>query len=150
MCRTLYHNSLPTASIVMKNVPPSDLLYSANITVALYIINSVQIPGSISRRYLTIIGNPIVEIRRSYDRLFSTMGFPILVRWYLYIESGPWINATIYNILSTDKTPERHACFEGWLCWLFSIDKKSLYWRIVYFIKETSKQLQQTSKIFMK
>ena len=26
----------------------------------------------------------------SYDHLISTMGFPILVRWYLYIESGPW------------------------------------------------------------
>ena len=24
------------------------------------------------------------------DRLISTMGFPILVRWHLYIESGPW------------------------------------------------------------
>ena len=35
------------------------------------------------------IGNPIVEIRRSYDRLISTMGFPILVRRHLYIESGP-------------------------------------------------------------
>ena len=31
-----------------------------------------------------------MEIRRSYDRLISTMGFPILVRWHLYIESGPW------------------------------------------------------------
>ena len=30
-----------------------------------------------------------MEIRRSYDRLISTMGFPILVRWRLYIESGP-------------------------------------------------------------
>ena len=35
------------------------------------------------------IGNPIVEIRLSYDRLIFTMGFPILVRWHLYIESGP-------------------------------------------------------------
>ena len=34
------------------------------------------------------IGNPTVEIRRSYDRLISTMRFPILVRWHLYIESG--------------------------------------------------------------
>ena len=40
--------------------------------------------------HFTSIGNPIVEIRRSYDRLISTMGFPILVRWHLYIESGPW------------------------------------------------------------
>ena len=47
---------------------------------------------SIKRCYLTSIGNPIVEIRRSYDGLISTMGFPILVRWHLYIESGPWIH----------------------------------------------------------
>ena len=39
---------------------------------------------------LTSIGNPIVEIRRSQDRLISTMGFPILVRQHLYIELGPW------------------------------------------------------------
>ena len=37
------------------------------------------------------IGNPIVEIKRSYDRLISTMGFPIPIRRHLYIESGPWI-----------------------------------------------------------
>ena len=30
-----------------------------------------------------------MEIRRSYDRLISTMEFPILVRRLLYIESGP-------------------------------------------------------------
>ena len=30
-----------------------------------------------------------MEIRRSYDRLISTIGFPILIRWHLYIESGP-------------------------------------------------------------
>ena len=30
-----------------------------------------------------------MEIRRSYDRLISTMGFPISVRRLLYIESGP-------------------------------------------------------------
>ena len=29
-----------------------------------------------------------MEIRRSYDRLMSTMGFPLLARWHLYIESG--------------------------------------------------------------
>ena len=32
--------------------------------------------------------NPIVDIRRSDDRLISTMGFPILVRGFLY-----WIRA---------------------------------------------------------
>ena len=31
-----------------------------------------------------------LEIRRSYDRLISTMGFPILVKWHLYIGSGSW------------------------------------------------------------
>ena len=35
-----------------------------------------------------------MEIRRSYDRLISTMRFPMLVR-HLYIESGPWIAATM-------------------------------------------------------
>ena len=31
-----------------------------------------------------------MEIRRSQNHLISTMGFPTLVRRYLYIESGPW------------------------------------------------------------
>ena len=35
---------------------------------------------SIYRCHLTSIGNLIVEIRRSCDRLISTMGFPMLVR----------------------------------------------------------------------
>ena len=38
---------------------------------------------------LSSIGNPIVEIRQSYDCLISTMVFPVLVRQYLDIESGP-------------------------------------------------------------
>ena len=33
---------------------------------------------------------PLWRVRRSYDRLISTMGFLILVRRHLYIESGPW------------------------------------------------------------
>ena len=44
---------------------------------------------SIKGCHLTSIGNPIVEIRRSYDRLISTMGFPILLRWHLFINQGP-------------------------------------------------------------
>ena len=36
-----------------------------------------------------------MEIRRSQDRLISTMGFPILVRCHLYIESGPRITLTV-------------------------------------------------------
>ena len=42
------------------------------------------------RCHLTIVGIPIVDRRRSYDRPISTMGFPILVRFHLLIESGPW------------------------------------------------------------
>ena len=51
----------------------------------------IQGAGSIKRCHLTSIGNLIVEIRRSYDRLISTMRFPTLVRWHVYIESGPCI-----------------------------------------------------------
>ena len=47
-----------------------------------------QGPDAIQRCHLTSIGNPIVEIRRSYDCLISTIEFPILVRQHLYIESG--------------------------------------------------------------
>ena len=36
-----------------------------------------------------------MEIRRSHDCLISTMGFPILVRWYLYIESGPLLQSYV-------------------------------------------------------
>ena len=46
-------------------------------------------PDSIQRCRLTSIWIPIVVIRRSYDRLISTMGFPILARCHLYIEWGP-------------------------------------------------------------
>ena len=37
------------------------------------------------KNHLTSIGNPIVDIRRSYNHLISTMGFPILARWHLFI-----------------------------------------------------------------
>ena len=51
-------------------------------------------PGgsSIERCHLTSIGNPIMEITRSYDRLISPIGFPILVRWHHYIESGSMLS----------------------------------------------------------
>ena len=49
-----------------------------------------QGPDSIQICPLAGIGNPIVEIRRSHDRLISTMGFPILVRCHLY---KYWIGA---------------------------------------------------------
>ena len=62
-----------------------------------------QGPDSIYRYRLTKIGNPIVEIRRSYDRLISTMGFPILIRRLVYIESGPrfWpVSPVSYSLTS--------------------------------------------------
>ena len=51
--------------------------------------NDDQGADSIQTWHLSSIGNPIVEIRRSYDRLISTKVFPILVRCCLYIEPGP-------------------------------------------------------------
>ena len=68
----------------------------------------------IQRSHLTSIWNPIVEIRRSYDRHISTMGFPILVRQHLYIESVPWslfhwhgLSAITYRLLRSILT---HPC----------------------------------------
>ena len=49
-------------------------------------------PDAIKICHLTSIGNTIVEIRRSYDRLISTMGFPIPVRWHIFY----WIRALEY------------------------------------------------------
>ena len=41
-----------------------------------------------------------MEIRRSYDRLISTMGFPILARLHLYIESGPRLAADVQTVMA--------------------------------------------------
>ena len=53
--------------------------------------NWAQTPGadSMYRCFLDSIGIPTVEIRRSYDRLITTIRFPALIRWHMYIESGP-------------------------------------------------------------
>ena len=41
----------------------------------------------------------IMEIRRSYDSLLSTIGYLILVRRHLYIAWGPWSCSTLrYNM----------------------------------------------------
>ena len=56
-----------------------------------------------------------MEIRRSYDRLISKMGFPMLVRWHLYIESAPrpqWV-----NILAILKRPCSWQCSRPWWFW---------------------------------
>ena len=63
-----------------------------------------------------------MEIRRTYDRLISTIGFPILIRWHLYIESGPslWFTHTISaypKIVPSLTYPHNHeygAVSHGW------------------------------------
>ena len=46
-----------------------------------------------------------MEIRRSNDRLTSTMGFPILVRQHLYIESGSrfYVRAPLHMLKINDR-----------------------------------------------
>ena len=58
---------------------------------------------SIYRCNLISRGNPNVEIRQSYDRLISTMGFPVLVRWHLYIE----YQGLVVSGLTDGKAPTR-------------------------------------------
>ena len=93
-------------------------------------------PDSIKRCHLTSIGNPIVEIRRSYDRLISTMEFPIPVRRHLYIESGPWklcVNTWILyseenNVVTTNKAYHiilyiyRNGSYSFTGCWVSKTD----------------------------
>ena len=47
-----------------------------------------------------------MEIRRSYDRLISTMGFPILVRWYLYtlyyLCGSHFIQYSVLKVMAAD------------------------------------------------
>ena len=74
------------------------LWWLVNIPQFLIADSCPQGTDSITRCHLTSIGNPIMEIRRSYDRLISTMGLPILVRWHLYIESGPTL-LTVHTLL---------------------------------------------------
>ena len=63
------------------NVDP----YIGKVKMASFILKWPLSPDSIQR----CIGNPIVEIRQSSDRLISTMGFPIQIECHLYVESGP-------------------------------------------------------------
>ena len=74
----------------------------------------IQGPDSIWRWRLTSIGNPIVEIRRSYDRLISTMGFPTLVR-HLYIESYD----RLISAMGFPTLVRRHLYIESAPCCLF-------------------------------
>ena len=56
----------------------------------------VQGADSIKRCYLTSIGNPILELRWSCNHPIFTMGFHILVRRHLYIESEPGWLVTVF------------------------------------------------------
>ena len=79
--------------------------------------------------HLIIIGNPMLEKRRSTDRLISTMGIPILVRWHLYTESPPnstchihicgWVLHGNYRLFYfCEVTANRH-----WQWWVDGTDK---------------------------
>ena len=63
--------------------------YTGKMT-SLYWIKA-QGPDSIQGCHLTSRRNPILEVSGSQDRLLPTVEFPILVRWCLCIESGPWL-----------------------------------------------------------
>ena len=63
---------------------------------------------------LTSKGKPIVEIRWSYDRLISTMGFPIPVRWHIYIESGLRSQLCHYTVTFATETLQILPPFLAW------------------------------------
>ena len=79
----------------------ASILIHAPITpkIFIFIISQMEIKdlgvGSMLRCHLTSTGNPIVEIRLSYNSLISTVWFPILIRWHLYIESGPCLSCEL-------------------------------------------------------
>ena len=65
---------------------------------------------------LVCIGTPIVEIRRSYDCFITTLGFPILVRQNLYIESGS--RPQCVNVITTH-LKIRYQCIM--ICWYLGL-----------------------------
>ena len=65
---------------------PGSVLAHTDCSVALWDIHGNLSLDSIWKCHLTNIGNPIVEIRRSWNRLISTLEFPILIGCDLYIE----------------------------------------------------------------
>ena len=78
------------------------LVHMFGVIARIFKLENFQGPKSIKWYHLTNTGNPIMEIRRSYGRLISTMGFPILVRWRLYIESRPMPNELQVHIQFDD------------------------------------------------
>ena len=90
-CFTKNWESIIIVVVVVVVVIINNMAMSTSTEHLRHFIESHPLQGadSIIRCHLTSIGNPIVEISRSYDCLISTMGFPILIKWHLYIESGP-------------------------------------------------------------
>ena len=56
------------------------------------------------RCHLTLGKNPIVAIWQSYDRLISTMGFPILVRWHPFNQGPDVIKVELRSITKISNT----------------------------------------------
>ena len=81
---------------------------------------------SISKFHITGIGNPIWEIRRSYDRLISTLGFSLLVRWHIYIEAMPWFSGDIEYI--------RELCTQLGFCvlWVVSVRIRYIFQNLIH------------------
>ena len=80
-----------------------------------------------------------MEIRRSYNRLITTVGFPILVR-HIYIESGPWIAATmVLAILVKTILDLAPFCPGPWIFW-FGMNKNIMsahYSDVIMIAKES-------------
>ena len=74
-----------------------------------------------------------MEIRRSYDRLISTMGFPILVRQHLYIEPGPR-QLFLLSLIALQAVDERSSTWQPYQ-WQYVIVTtfKDTYWSGCFF-----------------
>ena len=57
-----------------------------------HVLDALRNLGTVSIQVcrLTIIGIPMLKIRRSHDRLIFNMGIPIPGKDGLYIDTGPW------------------------------------------------------------
>ena len=70
-----------------------------------------------------------MEIRRSYDRFISTMGFPILVGWHFYIESVPWSSSCFHSFThALTQTSHTHTKIMSHRCKI-AVDTE-LYWSV--------------------
>ena len=98
----LWNLSIPSQSasnaesISMPQCHPDDITQQNTNCVHLSLISPLyyDVPGplftkKIRRRRLTGIGIPIINLRRSDDRLRFIMGIPILIRWRLLVNRGP-------------------------------------------------------------